>query len=304
MAITDRRAELLLLAVAVIAATGWIMSKTAMLEFQPYTFMALRFVLAAAVLAVFCVGDLRRLSTAQLFRSLATGVALGCALLSWSVGLHMTDNVGEGAFIVSLTVVVVPLIGRVFFGYRLTLLLIISLIPAICGLYFLARDNINSEVGFSLEPAQLLFLLSTLAFATHLNLSSYFVKGISPLALSSLQLGMVGLMAALGAWWFDPPLASQSFLGATISTQAWLLLLASALFATSLRFSLQTRALQQLPPSHSGMILLAEPVCTAVMSAWWLGERMSANQISGCLLIFSGVIVYRSVPLMRRVRSW
>ena len=82
-----------------------------------------------------------------------------------------------------------------------------------------------------------------------------------------------------------------------------MLLVASALFATSLRFSLQTRALQQLSPSHSGMILLAEPVCTVLMSMWWFNERLSLNQMIGCLMIFAGVIVYRGLPLMRRIRS-
>ena len=297
---TNRRAELLLLTVAVTAAAGWIMSKAALQEFEPYTFMGLRFLLAALALGIFCVPDLLRLSGNQVFRCLATGSALGCGLMSWVVALHMTDKVGEGAFIVSLAVVAVPIIGRLFFGDKITPILLLSLLPAVAGLFFLSRHNMAQASGVVFETPQLLFLLSTLAFATHLNLSSHFVKHIPALALSSLQLAMVGAIAVVGAWWIDPPLAEQG--GGAISSGAWVLLVASALIATSFRFVLQTQALQQLKPSHASMILLAEPILTAILSVWWLNERMSGQQIIGCALIFAGLLVYRGAPLLKNKR--
>jgi drug/metabolite transporter (DMT)-like permease len=291
---TQRHAEILLLLVSMIAAVGWILSKASMAEFQPYTFMGLRFLLAALALSFFCIDDLRRLSINQILRCLATGSALGCGLLSWSVGLHLSDKVGEGAFIVSLSVVAVPIIGRLFFAEKIAPLLLFSLIPAVSGLYFLSLDNLSGGLGFYFEKSQWLFLLSTVAFGFHLNLSGYFVKNIPPLALSSLQLGMAGTMAAIGA-----VVLEKDFNIGQVSNTAWYLLLASALFATSFRFAMQTRALQHLKPSHASMIFLAEPLCTALMSIWWLNETMSANQIMGCLLIFSGVCIYRGVPFLK-----
>jgi drug/metabolite transporter (DMT)-like permease len=41
------------------------------------------------------------------------------------------------------------------------------------------------------------------------------------------------------------------------------------------------------------MIFLAEPVWAALLSALFLGERMSWNQLSGCLLILLALVVYR-----------
>ncbi|WP_101756856.1 DMT family transporter [Oceanicoccus sp. KOV_DT_Chl] len=295
---TNRRAELLLLSVALIAAVGWILSKMVLSEMEAYTFMSIRFLLAAATLALFCGKDIRQLDRNQIFRCLATGTALGSGLLCWSLGLKLTDKVGEGAFIVSLGVVVVPLVGRIFFAEKISLLLLVSLIPAVAGLYFLALDNMQQGLGFGFDKAQYCFLGSILAFALHLNLSGHYVTSIAPLALSTLQLGMAGLMATVGALLVDPPLGQQH--GGEIAQLTWVLLIASALVATSLRFSLQTQALQHLKPSHASMILLAEPVLTVLMSMWWLDEVLSGNQIVGCLLIFGGVVFYRLGPVLRR----
>lgn len=295
-----RHAELMLFAVALIASTGWIFSKAALQEFEAYTFMGIRFLLAASVLALFCVAELRRLSRSQVLRSVAIGMALGSGLLCWSIGLSRTDSVGEGAFIVSLSIVLVPVVGRVLFGDPLKPLLFVALVPAIGGLYLLMADNIADS--FELETAHLLFMLSTVGFAIHLSLSGHYVKDVPSLPLSTLQLGTTGVIASIGALLVDLPLSEQGLLldgQMQISNTAWILLLASALFATSFRFGLQTKALQHVNPTHASMIFLAEPVCTASLGAWWFKETMSGSQLLGCLLIFTALLFYRGAPLLR-----
>lgn len=297
-----RYAELTLLAVALIASAGWIFTKAALQEFQPYTFMGIRFLLATSVLALFCGPELRRLNRSQVLRSLAIGVALGSGLLCWSIALSLTDSVGEGAFIVSLSIVLVPLVGRMLFGDPLKPLLFAALVPAIGGLYLLMADNLSGS--FEFETAQLLFMLSTLGFATHLSLSGHYVKDVPSLPLSTLQLGMTGVIASIGALVVDLPLSEQGLLvdgQMQISNSAWALLLASALIATSFRFGLQTKALQHVNPTHASMIFLAEPVCTASLGAWWFQETMSGNQLLGCMLIFAALMFYRGAPLLRNI---
>ncbi|NIB38093.1 DMT family transporter [Pseudomaricurvus alkylphenolicus] len=295
---TDRRSEILLLVVAAIAAAGWILSKLALQEFEAHTFIAIRFALASLALTLFCTAELRSLSLNQIFRCLATGATMGGGLLMWVVALQLTDNVGEGAFIASLAVICVPLIGWLFFGEKITVSLVASLVPALAGLYYLAKDNMVPGQAFSLGTSQLLFLGSSLAFALHLNLSNHYVQNIPALALASLQLAMPAVLAGLTALLFTGKNTQVGL--AEISSNAWLLLLASALLATSLRFYLQTSALQDINPTHAAMIFLAEPVMTVMLSAWWLGERMTVNQMLGCALIFSGVLFYRGAPLLRK----
>lgn len=290
---TTRRAELLLLTVTLIAATGWLFSKNALQEFLPHSFVALRFTLAGIVLGIIFLRDIVQLNSQQAIRCTVTGLVLGIALQVWVVALHETKFIGEGSFLVSLTVIVVPIISWLFYGIRFTASLFVALVPALLGLglLFLERD-------FVLEPSMLYFLLATFGFSLHLNLSAYYVRGIPPLALSAIQLTTAGLVSALCTWLFESadfiPMLQQ------LSASAWLWLLASALIATSLRFALQTQALQHLEASHASIIFLAEPVFTTILGAIALGERMSTKQLSGCLLIFASLLIFRGIPWVKQ----
>lgn len=286
---TKRRAEILLFLVTLLAAAGWVFSKNALGEFSPHQFMAARFLLASAVLALFSYHQFRGLDRNQLLRSATTGTVLGLTLLVWVVALDQTPFIGEGAFIISLSVVVVPLVGRLVFGDRITPQLLVALLPAVLGLAFLSLSN-----GLHFARYQWLFLAATLGFSLHMNLSNHFVRNIPPLALASIQLGAAGFIALIamlliGSWSIE------------LSGTAWLWLLSSALIATSLRFALQTQALQTLMPSHASMIFLAEPVWTAILGALVLGERMSGQQWLGCFLIFTALLIFRGESLFKRL---
>jgi drug/metabolite transporter (DMT)-like permease len=284
---SNRRAEILLLIVTFLAAIGWVFSKNALNEFPAYQFVATRFLLAAAVLALFGSHEFQHLSKGQFLRSAATGTVFGFTLLVWVIALDETPFIGEGAFIISLSVVMVPLVGRIFFGSRITVQLLLALVPALLGLACLSLDN-----GFHLASYQWFFLVATLGFSLHMNLSNHFVKGIPPLALSAIQLGVAGFIAMIATT------ATRSWT-MELSSVAWVWLLSSALIATSLRFALQTQALQTLMPSHASMIFLAEPVWTALLGMLLLGERMSSQQYLGCLLIFTALLVFRGDALIK-----
>ena len=271
-----------------VAAAGWVFTKNALAEFPPHTFLAIRFSLAAFVLALLCWPELRRLNLAQLIRAFGTGLLLGVTLLVWIVALDQSDSIGEGAFIVSLTVVFVPLIGRLFFGDVIGLSLVLALIPAISGLALLSLDvSANKTLSFSFERAHLLFLLSTIGFAFHVIFTSRYAQSTPALPLATIQLAAIGLVAAISAF------ITESW-PVELSTLSWFWVLCSAIIATSLRFSLQTKALAHLKPSHATMIFMLEPVWAAMLGALFLAEKMAEKKILGCLLIFSALVVYRA----------
>ncbi|PCK04289.1 MAG: EamA family transporter [Alteromonadaceae bacterium] len=279
---TSNRAEYLLIVVTVIAAAGWLFSKNALQEIPAYSFIAMRFIIAAMVLASFCLSQLRSVTGEQLLRSAFTGSVLGFTLLFWILGLQQTASIGMGAFIVSLSIVVVPLIGRALFSQAIPSALFAALLPALIGLALLTIDN-----GFVLKSDQYYFLIATLGFALHLNLSSHFVSQTPSLANTTIQLTVIGLIAAVAAF------LSESW-SAPFSPLTWVWLLASAIVATSLRFALQNYALRFMSPSHASMIMLLEPVSTAFLGVWLLGEQFSNNKILGCALILIALLVFRS----------
>ncbi len=165
----------------------------------------------------------------------------------------------------------------------------IALIPALVGLAFLTLDN-----GFAVETGQLYFLIATAGFALHMNLSSHFANDIPSLASTTIQLTVVGIISGAVAVFLE------SWPNAGIQSWGWLT--ASAVIATSFRFTLFNYALKLTTPSHTAMILLLEPIWTAVLGAWLLSEVLSSNKILGCVLIFIALIVFRLPSTLRELR--
>jgi drug/metabolite transporter (DMT)-like permease len=89
------------------------------------------------------------------------------------------------------------------------------------------------------------------------------------------------LSAGLETWNYQQP------------TSLWLWLALSIVVSTSGRFLVQIKGQALAPASHAILILSFEPVWVAIMAAIWFGETMSALQITGCVLIFTAVLMSR-----------
>jgi drug/metabolite transporter (DMT)-like permease len=73
----------------------------------------------------------------------------------------------------------------------------------------------------------------------------------------------------------------------------WLTLFVLAAGPTLIGYALYTTSLRYLPVSVASLIATLEPVITATMAFSLLGERLSAVQVVGSLLIILGVITLR-----------
>jgi len=286
---TDRSAEGLMLLVTFVAAFGWLATKHSLADFSPYTFIGVRFSLAGVVLALFCLRDLAAMPLKQHFLSIATGALQGVAMLVWIHAMSTAELIGEGAFIVSLSVVFMPLMGRILFGDHISVRLFLALPVAIGGLALLSLDH-----GLNLRPSQWEFLISSVGFSLHLLISARIARRIPSMPLATWQLLIGGLIGVVAALQWEP-------FNLSVPAHAWGWLLLSALLASSLRFSLQTRAIRFLSPTQIGMILLLEPVWVVFLGAWQLGERMPASKIYGCMLIFGSLLIYRARMPLRKI---
>lgn len=276
-------ADLLLTLTTVIAAAGWIFSKEALAGIPPLIFIGLRFALAGLVLGVFSLPQLRALTLRGLRNSLLIGVLFAAAMVLWILGLSHSSHLGEASFISSLGIVIVPVFARLFFGDRPPASTWFALPLALAGFACLSLEG-----GFRIELGQWFFLGAAMVFALMFNVNSHVVRNVPVRALSVVQMLTVGVLVLpaglmLERW-------PQSWSAAAIG---WLL--ASAVIATTLRFLLQLRGQSLTTPSHAALIMMLEPVSTAIAAAWWFAETMSALQLLGCGLIFLALVVSRWV---------
>ncbi|MFG6179414.1 DMT family transporter [Halomonas sp. THAF12] len=275
------RADLLLLLVTLLAAAGWIFSKEALAGLPPLLFIGTRFLLAGALLAVFALPDLRRLTAHDLASAGAIGLLFSAALGFWILGLQHSHHLGESAFINSLGILLVPVMARLLFGDRPPRTTWIALPVALFGFALLSLN-----AGFRLEPGQWLMAAAALCFSLLINANSRAVKQIPALPLTAVQLGVVGLVLGLVSLLVEP---WPNRVGD--HTLAWLA--ASVLLASTLRFFLQIHAQGLTTPSHAAVILMLEAVWTALLAAAWYGETMSPLQLAGCSLIFLALLINR-----------
>ncbi len=302
------KADALLLLVTLLAAISWMFSREAVLAMPPLLFMSLRFLLASLLLSLVAFPQLARLDRAQLWRCARVGLVFGIAMCFWVLGLAFATHVGEGAFLTSLGVVLVPVMARVFFKESVPASTWLALPVAVIGLALLSLER-----GLHLEAGQLLFITAAAIFALYFNLNTRAANTVAirrangetveqqripALALTTVVLAVVGLVTGSLSLIFEP--WKDALAGMTGTLAMWIVL--SATVGTAMRFLVQTYAQSLSLQSHGVVIMVLEPMWTALMAAFWFAESMSLLQGLGCSLIFLSLLVNRWRAVRKLVR--
>ncbi|MBJ7549754.1 DMT family transporter [Marinomonas ostreistagni] len=285
------KAELILVLVTFIAALGWIFSKETLAGLPPIFFLGVRFLIAGLVLMFVGARYFKGIKWGDLKGAIVVGMVMSVAMMFWVVGLDQVSNIGVGAFINSLGVILVPVFAKFLFKEKPPRILWVALPIAIVGLACLALGN-----GVSFEPAQLYFLIAAITFALQFNMLTRMSSKIHVLVLTAIQLFTAGLIML-----FVSPTVEEIPHSVPLSIVGWFL--ASTLIATSLRFLLQTYGQSLTPASHAAVIMNLEPVWTAVLAAMWFSETMTGLQVIGCGLIFSAMLVSKWTPIRSLLKS-
>lgn len=289
--IQTNKADAVLFLTTILAASGWIFTKMATGGLPPLLFLGLRFTIAGLIVLLFCVKPLLSLSLKQWSMALRTGLVQGTAMVIWVTAISLSEQLSEGAFITSTLVVLVPLLGFLLFKASVNRETLIALPIACTGLALLALDG-----SWQFEPAQLLFLISAICFAMHINLLSYFGRNVPALPLTAIQLLTVGTMGMTGFGLLET-------MPAHVSPDMWLWLAAAILIATSLRYFMQTWGFKHSNPSYAAVIMILEPVWTSLMSVVLLGETLNSRSLLGCLVILIALMITRYQQILNLLQN-
>lgn len=286
------KAELILVLVTVIAAFGWIFSKETLAGLPPIFFLGVRFMIAGVVLFFVGARFFKGIRWQDLKGAVIVGAVMSVAMMFWIVGLDQVSNIGVGAFINSLGVILVPVFARLLFKEQPARSIWVALPVAVIGLACLALGD-----GVSFEWAQLYFFIAAVTFALQFNLLTRMSTKLHVLVLTAIQLFTAGTVMLMIS-----PTMEEVPHTVSLSIVGWFL--ASTLIATSLRFLLQTYAQSLTPASHAAVIMNLEPVWAAFLAALWFGESMAMLQVVGCVLIFLAMLVskWQQVCVFLRLR--
>ncbi|WP_026694882.1 DMT family transporter [Peribacillus kribbensis] len=284
-----------LLMVALIWGVSFVLVQNAIAHLEPYSFNAIRFLLAALILAVW---HLLKNPSRSGFRPglLKAGMKMGLWLFLGyalqTIGLLHTTPAKAG-FITGLSIVIVPLLSLLFLKQALTLQTAFGIIAATAGLYLMTMIG---ESRFTVSD--LLILIAAFSFAMHVVMTGKYSQKFEALPLTIVQLTVVSLLSFAGGFVFENPAGSFSLHTLFLPDVAAGLLITS-LLATAAAFLIQTSLQRFTSPARVALAFSTEPVFAAITSYFWIGETLSPYAMAGCVLIFGGIIL-SEIPVKKQ----
>ena len=272
------QADLSLLFVAAIWGSTFVIVKQATLDMPPFTFLAIRFAIAAIVLIFFKP----KLSIWKNSRLWKKGIVIGFFLFLGyafqTFGLQYTSAAKTG-FITGLYVIIVPLIVAIADRKLPTNLTIFGIVMATVGLALLSLD------GLSISYGDLLVLLCSFAFAIHIYSIDQLGGNEDTIAITVIQLLTVSIFSFIGAFVFEP-ITSVFW-----SRNVYLGLALTAIPATSIAFLFQNKFQKYTTPTHTALIFASEPVFSYIFAFLLVGEVLTIKYTIGAALILGGILL-------------
>ncbi len=282
------RKETRSLGILLLTAAIWGFAFTAQKEGAAHmpalAFGAWRHLLGAAALFLFSLPGKRKRGEALLDkRAVLPGAAIGTVLFLASTLQQLgVERIGPGkcGFLTALYVVLVPLLGALFFHKRTEAGTWASLGLAVVALYLLCAT------GESLIPetGDLLALAGAVFWALHILLTDRLSPGVSAFDLCATQFLWCGLMALAGTLLFENA-------GVSDALTIWPQLAYVSFLSTAVGYTLQTIGQRDAKPAHAAIVLSMESVFSVLGGALLLGERMSWKGYLGCALMLAAVIL-------------
>ena len=266
-----------LVAVTAVWGVTFVQVKDAVAVYPLFAFLALRFAIASATLALPASRRVRELGIPGVRAGVLLGALVAAGYGLQTAGLERT-TVSSAGFVTGLYVVLTPLVALAAFRERVERTVWAGVALAVTGLALLSGVGAGSPVG------DLLVLGGSLAWAVQIVLTGRFAPHFDPLALTLVQ--MLAALAGFGAIALavgDVPLPR----GWTV----WGALVVTGVFASALAFLIQTWAQRRTSATRTALIYAMEPVFAGLAGYALAGDRLGWLGWSGCAVILLGIVV-------------
>ena len=289
--VTARTWKILLVLIAMSWGVGFPLTKNALAEAPVFSFLFLRFTLAAIVMLPWIIIAIRK---PNFHRDVAFGLGLGVAVFVGyalqTMGLERT-SVTHTAFLTGLYSVFTPLLDWIIYRKRLQRQTFAAVLLALLGLWF-----ISGMKDFHLQLGDLLVILCALSFSFQIIWLSRAPPGSSSTTLAFTQVAAIGLLSLPSAIYLE------NFQWVPFSSGFWWAIIFMAVVGSSISFLIQSEAQKSVPPTQVALILLTEPLWGAVAGGVMSHERLPWTSYMGGGLLIVGVLL-SEFPLQRFLKK-
>ncbi len=270
-------ALLALVAVTAVWGLTFVQVKDALELYPLFAFLAVRFAIASATLALPAWPRLRRLGREGWLAGAALGTLLAAGYALQTAGLERT-TVSSTGFITGLYVVFTPILALVLFRARIGAAVWVGVALSTLGLALL------SGVGAGVLAGDALVLGASALYSLQIVAMERYAPRHDPLAFTQVE-----MLAAFAGFALVALALGQIELprGWTV----WGALLVTGVFASALGFLVQTWAQQRTSATRTALAFAMEPVWAAAFGFWLAGDRLGAVGWAGAALIMAGIVV-------------
>jgi len=271
------RALLALIAVTAVWGVTFVQVKDAVALYPLFAFLAVRFAIATATLAVPGAKRVAQLGSSGIAAGALLGILLAAGYAFQTAGLERTTVSGTG-FVTGMYVVLTPLIALVLLRSRIGLAAWAGVVIATIGLALLSGVHAGSARG------DLLVLASAAVYSLQIVLLERFAPRYDPIGFTLVEMatacaGLLAVALALGD------------LGLPRGWTVWGALVVTGVFASALGYLAQTWAQRRTSATRVALAFTLEPVWAAFFGYTLDGDRLGALGWGGCALIMAGIVL-------------
>ena len=259
-----------LLATTAVWGGAFLVMKDSLVRQDVYSFLASRFILAAAFMFIYKPKSLTGLDRKFVKRAVLIGLLLCSGFIFQTFGLTQT-TVSNTGFITGLYLVFTPLISWILLKREIFKVQWLAVLVATIGLYFISFNGISFGIG------EILVLISALLFAGQIVALGEWSDGENTYALTLIQIlvsAVIFFALSLKDGFQLPP-----------DNAVWSAVFYTAFFATFLGFLIQVKAQSIMSATVAGVLLAMETPFALFFGLYFDNDPITLRIISGGTLV-------------------
>lgn len=241
----------------------------------PFYYLGVRFMLAFLILGAFSVRKIARLSLRQWGMATVVGLCLFAGFAFQTIGI-LTTSPGINGFLTCLYVLLVPFFIGIATGRWPGPRVLLGLVLVVGGIGLL---TISGQLTFGV--GEIMTMIGTVFWALHILALSWATKRMDTMSLTSLQLGVLGVLGLALAFLFEKPTLFPGWpaVAAVVYT---------AIMGGVVAYFLMTWGQKHTTPTIAGVLMSLESVFAVIISMAFGYDPLTLRGVIGFVLAFTG----------------
>lgn len=281
---------IILLLTAIVWGFAFVAQSAGMDYVGPFTFTCIRSWIGGVFLlpCIFLLDRLKSPKEREIQKSqdkktliiggICCGICLCFATCVQQIGIQYT-SVGKAGFITACYIIIVPVLG-IFMKKRCSVLVWISIVIALFGLYFLCLSE-----SFSINRGDIYVMIGAFLFSLHILTIDHFSPKVDGIRMSCIQFLICGFISGI------PMLILEGVPRGTYLMQAAVPILYAGVMSSGVGYTLQIIGQKDFDPTIACLIMSLESTFSVVGGWIVLHQVMNGRELLGCVLMFVAIIL-------------